>query len=947
MSKRASAMQFIDDRADVDHDEEERNKTTKTPTPWRLWREQPTSATSQWKRFKRNTRRDCSRQHRIEFWSPNAPRNLPRSIFVRGDSSQAEREPEENEKEQEIQPALFLPDPQDQRATPMFFPNRESMTPLPAALPDKTPSLTASKREHEPDDDGDASSPTKRRRTMKKSVAEYFDIAAEESDEDGGDSEEEEEEETLSDKEFLDDEPTHESPAFYHTFNPDDAEDEAAEAAAARLQQASASYSRAVEAERRGQVPPPASIMSNAGNAGQSSSGASDWMQRTISNAVINAAPAQLPRTFASQQHATNRKTEAEGKVVPGSWIRIPAGSDRNSVALVLPTDECLVYVGNNRCKIVSLPVDCKQAWPTSTDLTNFHNADSVKLSRVHFIGTCAALTEGDRVVVVKGPHLFATGYITLIRDVPVRDTSTNPNIRVRYAKIQTYYNGTAPLSTKDEGYFVQLADLRRHVLDDPIPIGPLDRVRVVSGNEYLGYSGRVRSLGDSSLAVDLSKPPHDMELHDIDILLRHLTRDFHPGDMVMVARGKSKDRTGFITTTEASVEQKDRRPDEIEDMMPHLIFKVRSADVVFSLFANTGVSGVKQGYTTPKRSSRHPQQHDAQHRVRRIDQPPQVIGRSSSAGQKRDRAKHAPDEDGPPIRGSFKCWWPINIRLKVFCAWCTPITIALSELLDWQRSRSVKDGAGTRQIYAESLPQSPSWRLTRDLILTSIFGSRTYSSALEQSRRFESRGSRAPTTTPASTFENPRPDPNDPTASSWMRTPTPPPTLPGEDNGEWLCLHALAGKRVDVQIQGIEGLADHKAGGFKNSESLRKLEGRTGYLLLGEPVTPGMVGIKKLRVFACIKPFRGLQGMPLTRFKSRVVIIGADIMGNSSFKGLYGETQPPDHDDGAQTVRVRFHHRVESSVPTFPLLSLCQARNELIEAAHGTFHPTDFDEIL
>jgi hypothetical protein len=158
-------------------------------------------------------------------------------------------------------------------------------------------------------------------------------------------------------------------------------------------------------------------------------------------------------------------------------------------------------------------------------------------------------LTEGDRVVVVKGPHLFATGYITLIRDVPVHDTSTNPNIRVRYAKIQTYYNGTAPLSTKDEGYFIQLADLRRHVLDDPIPIGPLDRVRVVSGNEYLGYSGRVRSLGDSSLAVDLSKPPHDMELHDIDILLRHLTRDFHPGDMVMVARGKLKDRTGFITT--------------------------------------------------------------------------------------------------------------------------------------------------------------------------------------------------------------------------------------------------------------------------------------------------------------------------------------------------------------------------------------------------------------
>ncbi|KAJ7121194.1 hypothetical protein C8R44DRAFT_736869 [Mycena epipterygia] len=43
-----------------------------------------------------------------------------------------------------------------------------------------------------------------------------------------------------------------------------------------------------------------------------------------------------------------------------------------------------------------------------------------------------------------------------------------------------------------------------------------------------------------------------------------------------------------------------------------------------------------------------------------------------------------------------------------------------------------------------------------------------------------------------------------------------------------------------------------------------------------------------------CIKPFRGLDEMPLTKFRTRVVIIGPDITGDGTFKGLYGETQPP-----------------------------------------------------
>ncbi|KAJ7094082.1 hypothetical protein C8R44DRAFT_890451 [Mycena epipterygia] len=253
MSKRAPAMQFIDDRADVDHDEEE--GPDDDPDSMEALARAADQRDFPMREF------EAGHQARLES---AAPYRLPESQYT-------------------PQTPLFLPDPQD-RATP---------TPPPAALPQSVSAessqaerLTASKRELGSDDN--ASSPPKRRRVQQKSIAEFFDTAAEESEEEGvSEEEDEEDEETLSDQEFLDDEPTHDSPAFYHNLDQDNAADEiaAAEFSAARLDQAAAGYSKAVEAERRGKIPPPALIMPDAGDAGQCSPGASDWMQRTISNA--------------------------------------------------------------------------------------------------------------------------------------------------------------------------------------------------------------------------------------------------------------------------------------------------------------------------------------------------------------------------------------------------------------------------------------------------------------------------------------------------------------------------------------------------------------------------------------------------------------------------------------------------------------------------------------
>ncbi|KAJ7099674.1 hypothetical protein C8R44DRAFT_747610 [Mycena epipterygia] len=93
-----------------------------------------------------------------------------------------------------------------------------------------------------------------------------------------------------------------------------------------------------------------------------------------------------------------------------------------------------------------------------------------------------------------------------------------------------------------------------------------------------------------------------------------------------------------------------------------------------------------------------------------------------------------------------------------------------------------------------------------------------------------------------------------------------------------------------------------------------------------------------------CIKPFRGLDEMPLTKFRTRVVIIGPDITGDGTFKGLYGETQPPDHNAGSESVGVRFQAAVESQIKVFPLLSLCQAENVEIHASIGIWPASLFE---
>ncbi|KAJ7113864.1 hypothetical protein C8R44DRAFT_740748 [Mycena epipterygia] len=747
-------------------------------------------------------------------------------------------------------------------------------------LTQQTPKRERQTAEIDAVDSRPATPPRKRRRTEKSSIQQYFDVAAEESDEeegngnnnDGGEEDEDNEDETLSDKEFLDDEPIHDAPALYRNLPnaDDDAERESAETTAARYQQASAGYSRDIEAERRGQASMSQAFASP--NAGQSSAGehasVSSWMQDTMST-LIDLPPAPLPRSFSATQRATNRRVKTKETVVPGTWIRIPTGKYRNSVALVLPSreGECLVCADDKRTT-VSLPKDCEPVRPTPTELANFNHADSSWLTQVHFIGMCSALTEGDRVVVVDGPDMCVTGFITMIRDVP-----TFNNTRVRYAKVQRDYDGVAVLKKEDPGVFVQLTHLRRHVLDNPIPIGPFDRVRVVSGTH---------------------------------------------GDMVQVSRGEWEGRTGMITMVcpGGALEIYDSQaigstilcPDEIEDKIPTAMFKVRSADVTFALFSD---SGVKQGFTTQSEVPAIPNNMTPATEYNELTTLHDLLADLEAQDRMKIDQKMSMMKTGRRFEGLH-----VIIAHKHSLKGMSPKRVARLEKGSTRKAWR-GDMGDIHGIIATVSKMDSNHTFEIDVKYLVHAYTRL---PLNKAIVLPPKALAPPLPPPPQRARTKTPDPESLDSSTlWASGPSAPtPTLPGEDNGEWICIPSLTHKRVDVVVRGIEGLADHRATNFKNSPTLRKLEGKKGYLLIEEPPSVDMVDMKKLKVFAvgrnltahnvpakCIKPFRGLDEMPLTKFRTRVVIIGPDITGDGTFKGLYGETQPPDHNTGSESVGV------------------------------------------
>ncbi|KAJ7114459.1 hypothetical protein C8R44DRAFT_740598 [Mycena epipterygia] len=315
-----------------------------------------------------------------------------------------------------------------------------------------------------------------------------------------------------------------------------------------------------------------------------------------------------------------------------GGWVRFRVGPNKGYVALLLSSTKILIARGVNKsCQPMELSrtVDSTQAdrvtTPSVEDIVPFQASRHAVLRAAPFMGPCVALGEGDRVVVVGGEHSGKTGYIVMLRDVPVVNQSGH-KCSAKYAKIQNQYDGTSLIEKRGPGFFVELGRLKRHLLDHPLPLQPLDRVRVVSGLVHRGLLGRAIEISGDQVQVEIPSPSNDTPgLHEgripetkcFDINVRYLSRNFECGDLVEVVRGLHENRVGMIVAscTGGGLEIFDGQDTTHNQMKTQLIrvchqFKVRSADVKFVIFGdqNTPFASAYSAEYTQRSDISHPQ---------------------------------------------------------------------------------------------------------------------------------------------------------------------------------------------------------------------------------------------------------------------------------------------------------------------------------------------------
>jgi ribosomal protein L24 len=156
-------------------------------------------------------------------------------------------------------------------------------------------------------------------------------------------------------------------------------------------------------------------------------------------------------------------------------------------------------------------------------------------------------------VVVVAGSHQGETGFIIVLREVPV------DHQRVKYAKIVKLYNGVDIVKKGDTGLYVRVAHLERHGLDVPCTIVVQDRVCVVSGALFQGATGRVIDncegyltvAADKDLEVTGATAQSDLSDRKVfQIPIRYVNRHFRRGNLVRVRTGKHQGHVGLIVAT-------------------------------------------------------------------------------------------------------------------------------------------------------------------------------------------------------------------------------------------------------------------------------------------------------------------------------------------------------------------------------------------------------------
>ncbi|KAJ7896178.1 hypothetical protein B0H13DRAFT_1885261 [Mycena leptocephala] len=750
----------------------------------------------------------------------------------------------------------------------------------------------------------------------------YLDVSVEDSDKEE-EEEEEEDEETLSDKEFLDDEPVHDHRQGRCPVFPEEEETEDdLRALAAAYEDAGCEYSRAAREEHS--VAP----------------------VRSVPVSTASAPPVVV-----------------EDTIVPDTWVIPKHGLHKGLLSLVLmkrkflavpvstSTTVGLGLIGHqeyNKCIEVSLAADMLSknftpVQPTPDQLAAFLADDHPALQKLRFRGPCPALAEGDRVVVVHGPHQGETGFIVVLREVPVSSQ------HVKYTKILKDYNGLDILKKGDASFQGFLT------------------VAASSNSEIIG----------ATTTSEIS----DRQVFQISI--RYVNRDFRCGDLVRVRTSKHQGRVGLIvvTFTGGSIEVFDGdKPKPEQTEFPDHVFKVHAADVDFATYdeRESGLTIEHAGM-----SSYTPTSHVAGLKppIRDEDAEQKAAAKVESAkrslpslcrqlSQLEAKADRTETENTdcvvlvatimrlnrlvrgiPSDAGSVDKVVDTKIMKTGRCYEGIPVLVARKGMHKGFQGTVIGDhdnAAPIRRLTKKRRKGEDSWHdQDQDGIVVTIqseMGHLTVDVTVDKClHRYTSLPLTKARFLPRDVLMgHVAPRQKGYLQGAFPAPKTPPPAR--EDNGEWMCVPGLNGKHFDVQVVGITGVKE------RVSNTLQKLEGRFGHILVTAAINlgakkvevcgVGKSGMKHAVHVQCIKPRRkNDSGQLITEVAERVVVIGPDMVGGTM---LTQPDIPHYYEPGVVCVLVECLDR--SFDPNFfKVSSLCLAKNVALTYQNQEFVATTF----
>ncbi|KAK7000263.1 hypothetical protein R3P38DRAFT_3219153 [Favolaschia claudopus] len=614
-----------------------------------------------------------------------------------------------------------------------------------------------------------------------------------------------------------------------------------------------------------------------------------------------------------------------------------------------------------------------------------FASSHHVELRRLVGSARGPPLRPGDRVVVVTGRLRGQSGYLAGIHVSGVGATSKH------IARVVPAYKGHYDPYIAEDGIFPEMQDLRRHLLDFSYVLSVGDRVHFVEGGVDC-VEGRVHAL-DAKNDIVLFKNQNGA-IYD-PCTVDQLTRVWQEGDFVRVRCGAHQRRSGSVMTVNSClglVELFDLNRLESNRISKQWqdgrLFWVRACDVDFNhagdvitfgvpasarktnllllpqsveqrvpystTFAPPHTAGVAHTLTAEDDEERlHPDvaRHYIGLNVSYVAKGSlkgfrgTVVGVYNS-GARELRLRSVEDEWTQKLRSLAQDYYPAvpmndsvlnNLKIRGRDALAQADNDHEGLLLTLRRTGG-----------ADVVQDVPIEKVVHHWTMVPLLNTRAMPHEVLRGHQHlitpELKFAAFPPQSPPPRARTPCPSPSSPPFEV-------PPELEGETTGEWICVPGISYKRLDVVVQGV---ADEPA----LSAKVREMEGRRGYLLLDRGV-PARDTSKifsrsrkadKIDVYGLtvggtkhpidrryLRPCRtGLDGRTLAEMVRRVVVVGADVGGDSSRRGCYGETDPlVAHSSCPNTVAVRFSFDQYS---IFHFSSLCLSENVRVAAPHGVF---------